>query len=101
MTGFENLTPEDSLILTNAIAISLAKGKNADEINVIGNFLVGIGCLLLTIASHQQYLTVLQESRNSNSTQNNNNNSNNTNNNNNNNNNNAAKSTAADDVIIG
>ncbi|AQS05701.1 hypothetical protein [Clostridium beijerinckii] len=99
MTGFENLTPEDSLILTNAIAISLAKGKNADEINVIGNFLVGIGCLLLTIASHQQYLTVLQESRNSNSTQNNNNNSNNTNNNNN--NNNAAKSTAADDVIIG
>ncbi|ABR34448.1 MULTISPECIES: hypothetical protein [Clostridium] len=47
MTGFENLTPEDSLILTNAIVISLAKGKNAEELNVLGNFIVGIGCLLV------------------------------------------------------
>lgn len=71
MTGFENLTPEDSLILTNAIVISLAKGKNANELNVLGNFIVGVGCLLLTIASQQEYLAVLQEARNTNSTQNN------------------------------
>ncbi|WP_160684095.1 hypothetical protein [Clostridium sp. C2-6-12] len=96
MTGFENLTPEDMVILTNAITISIAKNRNADELNVLGNFIVGIGCLLLTIASQQEYLTVLQEARNSNSTQNNNNNNNN--NNSNGNNNNAA---AADDPIIG
>ena len=96
MTGFENLTPEDMLILTNAIVISLAKGKNAAELNVLGNFIVGIGCLLLTIASQQEYLTVLQESRNFNSTQNNSNN--NTNNNSDKKNNNNA---AADDTIIG
>lgn len=89
MTVFKNITPEESLILTNAIVISLAKDKNADELNVLGNFIVGIGCLLLTISSQQEYLTVLQESRNSNSTQNNGNN--------NNNNNNAAD----DDTIIG
>lgn len=86
MTGFENLTPEEMLILTNAITISLAKDKNADELNVLGNFIVGIGCLLLTLASQQEYLTVLQESRNPNSTQNNNKNNN---------------ADAADDTIIG
>ena len=96
MTGFENLTPEDSLVLTNAIAISLAKGKNADEINVIGNFLVGVGCLLLTIASQQQYLIVLQESKNSNSPPSSGSSNNNDNNNTNNNN-----ASAADDTIMG
>lgn len=90
MTGFENLTPEDMVILTNAIVISIAKDRNANELNVLGNFVVGIGCLLLTIASQQEYLTVLQEARNSNSKQNNN--TNNANNNNN---------AAADDTIIG
>lgn len=49
------------LLSTNAIAISLSKNKTADEINVIGNFIVGIGCLMLTVASQEQYLTILQE----------------------------------------
>ncbi|GAA0077044.1 hypothetical protein UT300005_14220 [Clostridium sp. CTA-5] len=61
MTCLDNLSPEDLLILTNAIAISLSKNKTADEINVLGNFIVGIGCLMLTVASQQQYLAVLQE----------------------------------------
>ncbi|NMF06837.1 hypothetical protein ACUH7Y_16745 [Clostridium beijerinckii] len=95
MTFIDNLSPEDLLILTNAFAISFSKDKTADEINVLGNFIVGIGCLMLTIASQQQYLTILQEARNSNATQNNNN-SNNRNNNNNNNNN-----AAAEDITIG
>ena len=61
MTFLDNLSPEDLLVLTNAIAISLSKNKTADEINVIGNFIVGIGCLMLTVASQKQYLTILQE----------------------------------------
>ncbi len=61
MTFLDNLSPEDLIVLTNAIAISLSKNKTADEINVIGNFIVGIGCLMLTVASQQQYLTILQE----------------------------------------
>ncbi|EHI98996.1 MULTISPECIES: hypothetical protein [unclassified Clostridium] len=61
MTFLDNLSPEDLLVLTNAIAVSLSKNKTADEINVIGNFIVGIGCLMLTIASQEQYLTILQE----------------------------------------
>lgn len=56
MTFIDDLSPEDLIILTNAIAISLSKEKSVDEINVLGNFIVGIGCLMLTIASQQQYI---------------------------------------------
>ena len=44
------------LVLTNIISISLSKNKSTDETNVLGNFIVGIGCLLLTIAAQQQYI---------------------------------------------
>lgn len=43
MTFIDNLSPEGLLILTNTIAISLSKDRSADEINVLGNFIVGIG----------------------------------------------------------
>lgn len=61
MTFLDNLSPEDLLALTNAITISLSKNKTADELNVLGNFIVGIGCLMLTIASQQQYISAQQE----------------------------------------
>lgn len=56
MTFIDNLSPEDLVILTNAFAISFSKNKSVDEINVLGNFIVGIGCLMLTIAAQQQYI---------------------------------------------
>ena len=56
MTFLDDLSPQDLLVLTNIISISLSKNKSADETNVLGNFIVGIGCLLLTIASQQQYI---------------------------------------------
>ncbi|WP_252225839.1 hypothetical protein [Clostridium sp. ZBS2] len=65
MTFLDNLSPEDLLILTNAFAISFSKDKTADEINVLGNFIVGIGCLMLTVASQQQYISSQQEINNS------------------------------------
>jgi hypothetical protein len=61
LTFIDNLSPEDLLVLTNAIAVDLSKDKNADEINVLGNFIVGIGCLMLTIASQKQYISSLQD----------------------------------------
>jgi hypothetical protein len=88
MTFIDSFSPEDLLILTNAIAISLSKNKTADEINVLGNFIVGIGCLMLTIASQQQYLAVLQEQYKQQS-------------NNSNKNSNSNNTTADDETIIG
>lgn len=64
MISIENLSPEDSLVLTNAIAIALIKDRSADEINVLGNFIVGVGCLLLTVAAQQQFLESLKQNNN-------------------------------------
>ena len=61
MTFIDNLSPEDLLILTNAIAISLSKDKSPIEIDVLGNFVVGIGCLMLTLASQKEYISLQQE----------------------------------------
>ena len=61
LTFLDNLSPEDLLVLTNAITISLSKNKTADELNVLGNFIVGIGCLMLTVAAQQQYISAQQE----------------------------------------
>ena len=64
MTFLDNVSPEDLLALTNIIAISLSKDRSADEINVLGNFIVGIGCLMLTLAAQQQFLASQKETNN-------------------------------------
>ncbi|WP_195263043.1 MULTISPECIES: hypothetical protein [unclassified Clostridium] len=51
MAYTDNLSSEDLIILTDASAKALYKNKSADEINVIGNFIIGIECLMLTIAA--------------------------------------------------
>ncbi|MCB2292157.1 hypothetical protein LGK95_01215 [Clostridium algoriphilum] len=61
MTFLENSSPEDLVVLTNIIAIALSKNKSADETNVLGNFIVGIGWLMLTIAAQQQYLALKKQ----------------------------------------
>jgi hypothetical protein len=53
------------LVLTNAIAISLSKDKSPIEIDVLGNFVVGIGCLMLTLASQKEYISLQQETNKS------------------------------------
>lgn len=68
LTFLDNLSPEDLLALTNAITISLSKDKTADKLNVLGNFFVGIGCLMLTVASQQRYISAQQEANKSTTT---------------------------------
>ena len=57
---FDNLCPEDTMVLANAIALSLYPGKTADELNVLGNLIVAVGSLLLTAAAQKQALSSLQ-----------------------------------------
>lgn len=54
---FDNLCPEDTMVLANAIALSLYPGKTADELNVLGNLIVAVGSLLLTAAAQKQALS--------------------------------------------
>ncbi|APH14679.1 hypothetical protein NPD5_156 [Clostridium sporogenes] len=65
MTYIDNLSAEDRLELTNKIAISLSKDRTVDEINILGNFIVGIGRLILTLTAQQQYTPSQQETKKS------------------------------------
>ena len=38
---------------SNLLAVTISKGKSADQLNVIGNFIVAIGSLLLTMAAQK------------------------------------------------
>lgn len=61
---FENFCPNDLLILANVIAIALSEGRDADELNVLGNFIVSIGSLMLTAAAQMELLSSKQEAKN-------------------------------------
>ncbi|MGI5848653.1 MAG: hypothetical protein ACOX8Q_01060 [Christensenellales bacterium] len=52
---------EQLSIFANLLAISISKGKDADQLNVIGNFIVGIGGLILTIAAQKQSCETKQD----------------------------------------
>lgn len=45
MISLDNLSSEDLVILTNMLALSFSKDRTPDEINVLGNFIVGVGCI--------------------------------------------------------
>lgn len=57
MSDFNSLSPADISILASIIAIALSKGKSADEVNILGNFIAAVGASMLAIAAQQQNLT--------------------------------------------
>ena len=61
-----NLSPKELSILANVIALALAEEKTPDQLNVLGNFIVAVGSLLLTIAAQQQSLQNIQDTINQN-----------------------------------
>lgn len=62
MISLNNLSSEDLVVLTNLLAVSFSKGRTPDEINVLGNFIVGVGCIMLTIAAQEQNLSSKKQS---------------------------------------
>lgn len=68
MISFDNLSPEDLLILTNALTISLSKDKSVEDLNVLGNLLVSVGSLMLVLAAQDQLLSSLKEKNTSSQT---------------------------------
>lgn len=52
---------EQLSFIANLLAISISKGKSTDEQNVIGNFIVGVGSLILTIAAQRQFCESKQD----------------------------------------
>ena len=64
MSNLNCLTPNQLAILSTIIALQIAQGRTADELNVLGNLVVAIGGIVLTIAAQQQALTSLVQSQN-------------------------------------
>ena len=47
-------TPEELTVLANTVAIALAKGKSADELNILGQFISSVGDLVSLIGSSKR-----------------------------------------------
>lgn len=61
MSVFNSSNPAELAILATLFAIALTEGKSPDENNVLGNLLVQIGSVILTIAAQQQNLKSLED----------------------------------------
>ena len=56
------ICPNELATLSNIVAIILSTDKSADDNNVLGNFLVAVGSIILTIAAVKQN-TTLQDNK--------------------------------------
>ena len=46
--------PEELSLLANAFAIALAKGRSADELNILGDFINSVGDLITSLMATQK-----------------------------------------------
>lgn len=56
MSKLQNVSPDNLVALALLLALSLAEEFDADELNVLGNWLVDIGGIMMTIAAQRQLL---------------------------------------------
>lgn len=61
MSLFNSVSPAELATLSTIIAIALTEGKSADDNNILGNLLVEIGSIILTIAAQQQNLKSIED----------------------------------------
>ena len=53
MVRFNSIDPIELGVITDIVAIALAEGNSPDDNNVLGNFLVAVGSIILTVAAQQ------------------------------------------------
>lgn len=56
MADLSSLSPNELSIAATVIGIALAEGRTADEVNVLGNFVLAIGSILTTIGAQEASL---------------------------------------------
>lgn len=56
MLGLTCITAEELAVAALIIGIVSAKRLSTDELNVAGNFVVAVGCIMLIIAAQEQFL---------------------------------------------
>lgn len=55
---------EQLAIFANLLAIAISKGRSADQLNVIGNFVSGVGTLISTISAQKSFCESKQDKLN-------------------------------------
>ena len=64
MKNIEEYTPCELDTLSTVIGVIIASKLNVNEQNVVGNFLVGVGQIILIIAAQAQNIQSLNENQN-------------------------------------
>ncbi|MEF9953298.1 MAG: hypothetical protein RR840_10445 [Clostridium sp.] len=57
--NFSTLSKQEITLLSAVLALEITEGADIDQLNILGNFLVGVGTLILVIAAQEQYLNDL------------------------------------------
>ncbi|GAA0721026.1 hypothetical protein GCM10008905_10930 [Clostridium malenominatum] len=63
MDCLDNISSKELVAIASLVSISLSEGKTPDEINVLGNLIVAIGSLMLTIAAQEQSLQSISNNK--------------------------------------
>lgn len=58
---FFELSTDELTFLASLVALLLSRGLNADQINVLGNFIIAVGSLMTTIAAQEAALIAQNE----------------------------------------
>jgi len=66
VSEFKDIGATELGLISAVLGIVIAYDKTPGEQNVLGNFIVGIGCIILVIAAQAEYLNSLQEKKNEN-----------------------------------
>ncbi|MBP2033446.1 hypothetical protein J2Z42_002149 [Clostridium algifaecis] len=61
MSYLNSADPDELAVISTFVAIVLSKNKTSDQINVLGNLIVSIGGIMLTIAAQKQHLESIQD----------------------------------------
>lgn len=66
MFELKHIGANELAVLATICGLVLADNQTPEEQNVLGNFIVGIGCTILVIASQAEYISQLQEQQKTN-----------------------------------
>ena len=66
MSELKDIDANELGLISAVLGIVIAYDKTPGEQNVLGNFIVGIGCIILVIAAQAEYLNSLEEKKNEN-----------------------------------
>lgn len=60
MSSFNDINPDELVLLATLIGIAIADDKGIEEQTTVGNFIIAIGATILAIASQKEFLALAE-----------------------------------------